>query len=324
MLVQKPPAIDLIDYALRLEKYPLAKLISVFEREDPKSLLERQSILAELNNRKVSRKGFVVGWTGSPGAGKSTLLAALTQRLLDSYADNSVAILAIDPSSHVSGGSLLGDRTRTRFAPAETRVFFRSQASDLELGGLGRATYPVCNLLTYFFDIIFIETVGVGQSEIEIRKLADITALVLQPFAGDQIQFIKSGIMEIPHLFIISKCDEEKLAKKSYHQLQASLEFMSSLSELHEADITLTSAVTDKGITELAQKIYRLRQTAATRFSGLASGRDFYFLQKAAQRAYGEFGLSVLKKTYDANQEYEKNLSRFLSHIKTCIKEDLL
>lgn len=320
----KENILQLIDQSLKLDKYPLAQLISVFEREDQGAIQLRSQIISELNSRRIPRKGFVIGWTGAPGAGKSTLLAAVTQTLLDEYTSLSVAILAIDPSSHVSGGSLLGDRTRTKFSPSEKKVFFRSQASDLELGGLGRATYPVCSLLTYFFDIVFIETVGVGQSEIEIRRLADITALVLQPFAGDQIQFIKSGIMEIPQLFIISKCDEEKLAKRSYHQLQASLEFMSSLSYTGEADISLTSAVTGMGMRELATKIHTLSTRSQIKTAEFTAKRDYYFLQKAVQKSYGEFGLSVLKKSYSSENDFEVNLAIFFDEIRKYIKTDIL
>lgn len=312
---------QLLQSALGLEKYPLAQLISMFEREDNDSLKLRANIQYELKELKISPKGFIVGWTGSPGAGKSSLLAKLSQNILDNHSEISIAILAVDPSSHVSGGSLLGDRTRTRFLPAEKRVFFRSQASELELGGLGRATYPVCTLLTYFFDIIFIETVGVGQSEIEIRKLADTTALVLQPFAGDQIQFIKSGIMEIPNMFIVSKCDEEKLAKKSYHQLQASLEFMSGLDSLAAADITLTSAMTGKGIDELANKIIKQLRIKQSANAETIRRRERYFLEKTVMRAYGEFGLAVLKICYREYADFEENLSLFHAEIREHIRE---
>ena len=117
-------------------------------------------------------------------------------------------MLAVDPSSQVSGGALLGDRTRMRFPPDERRLFFRSQASESDLGGLGPSTFQVCRLLTRLFDCVMIETVGIGQSEADIRHLADRVYLVLQPLGGDEVQFLKAGIIEVPHAFILNKCDE--------------------------------------------------------------------------------------------------------------------
>src|SRR5690606_6958306 len=116
-----------------------------------------------------------IGITGTPGAGKSTLVGEMATRLVGADDHTAVAVLAVDPSSQISGGALLGDRTRVRFPAGEPRLFFRSQASDRELGGVSRTTFPVCRLLHRLFDVVFVETVGIGQSETEIQHVSDWT-----------------------------------------------------------------------------------------------------------------------------------------------------
>ena len=147
--------------------------------------------------------------TGPPGSGKSTLIAEVALRVLERRPEAAVAVLAVDPTSPISGGALLGDRVRVRFPPGENRLFFRSQASELELGGLGRHTFPVCRLLQHLFDCLLVETVGVGQSEVDIRRLVDRTYLVLPPHWGDAVQLMKAGILEIPDAVVSSKQDLE-------------------------------------------------------------------------------------------------------------------
>lgn len=148
----------------------------------------------------------VIGFTGPPGAGKSTLLDALIAHL--SAQEKKIGVIAVDPSSPFNMGSLLGDRVRMSRHFNEGNVFIRSLATRGSLGGLSSKIIEVCDVMKAAgFDYIFIETVGVGQSEVEIAGLADCTILVLVPEAGDEIQQIKSGIMEIADLFVINKAD---------------------------------------------------------------------------------------------------------------------
>ena len=150
----------------------------------------------------------IIGITGPPGAGKSTLVNALISNLLEK--DKKIAILAIDPTSPFNFGSLLGDRIRMAAHFNHPNVFIRSLATRGSLGGLSAKTIEMADVLRAAeFDYIFIETVGVGQSEIEIAGLADITMVVLVPESGDEIQNIKSGLMEIADAFIINKADRE-------------------------------------------------------------------------------------------------------------------
>ena len=155
----------------------------------------------------------MIGVTGPPGAGKSTLLSALLRAW---RADGrSVAMLAVDPSSRRSGGSLLGDRARIEFDPADRDVFIRSTSAGERLGGLAWATRAAAHALAAAFDVVVIETVGVGQAETEVADVADTVAVVVQPGSGDVLQFLKSGIMEIPDVLVVTKADLGQIAMRT-------------------------------------------------------------------------------------------------------------
>ncbi|HEV7804404.1 MAG TPA: GTP-binding protein [Solirubrobacteraceae bacterium] len=163
----------------------------------------------------------VVGITGPPGAGKSTLLAQLVPAWRTR--GRSVAVLAVDPSSRRSGGALLGDRARIAVDPADGGVFVRSMAAGGRLGGLAPATRAAAHALAAAFDVVVIETVGVGQSETDVAEAADTVAVVVQPAAGDVLQFLKSGIMEIPDVLVVTKADLGAVALQSRRDLAAAL-----------------------------------------------------------------------------------------------------
>ncbi len=285
---------DLLHEALAGEKFAIAKLISYFESVRARDLEECLRIDRDLALHST-KHGLLVGLTGAPGAGKSTLIQHLVDALLRLRKDWRFAIVAVDPSSPVSGGSLLGDRTRVNFA-AHERTYFRSQASDLDLGGIGRNTFRVCRLLRRLFDLVLIESVGVGQSEIEIARLADVTLLALQPFSGDHIQFMKSGIMEIPQAFVITKCDAEDLAKRSLYQLQSSIDFLQKVDKDNKPPaIFQTSSVRQTGFSELAEFILSCRPLDQAG----ELDREAYFLRKEIRYYYGEFGLKRLAQNLE-------------------------
>ena len=176
----------------------LARMITGIENEIP----EFDSMMEELHFANTP----VIGFTGPPGAGKSTLISAFVKFL--SNQGKKIAVLAVDPSSPFHQGSLLGDRLRMSEHYLLPNVFIRSMASRGSLGGLAPRVFEVCDVLrAAHFDYILIETVGVGQSEVEIAALADTSVLVLVPEAGDEIQTIKSGIMEIADVFVLNKAD---------------------------------------------------------------------------------------------------------------------
>lgn len=179
----------------------LARCITIVENE----LAGYEEILTSL---KFNQNTPVVGVTGPPGAGKSTLINAVIKRLT---ADNkSVGIIAIDPTSPFNYGSLLGDRLRMAEHFNNENVFIRSLATRGSLGGLSAKTIEIVDVMRAFpFDYIFVETVGVGQSEVEVVGLADTTVLVLVPESGDDVQAIKSGVMEIADVFVVNKSDRD-------------------------------------------------------------------------------------------------------------------
>lgn len=188
--------LELIDSAYLGEKYPIAQIISKIETKE--NLEFRKQLFSELTKRNQGKEeGLTIGITGTPGAGKSSLLGEICKDFISMAPNKKMAIVAIDPSSNISGGSILGDRTRVVLPRRENRIYFRSQPSQLELGGLNPYTYHVIRFLRNIFDYVFVETVGIGQNEIAVSLISDISFLVMQPLGGDQVQFMKSGIMEL-------------------------------------------------------------------------------------------------------------------------------
>ncbi|MDO8443382.1 MAG: GTP-binding protein [Candidatus Azambacteria bacterium] len=186
------------------------------------------ALLAEVAPEKLGgdAPGMIVGVTGPPGAGKSTLLSELVAKWRER--GRSVAVLAIDPSSKRSGGSLLGDRARIRVEPGDTDVLIRSTATATRLGGLAPATREAAFAIAAAFDVVIVETVGVGQSETDIAELADTVVVIVQPASGDVLQFIKSGVMEIPDLLVVTKSDLGPPAMRAARELQAAVKTLGS------------------------------------------------------------------------------------------------
>lgn len=288
--MQSAKPLDLVPQALDLDKFSIARLITLCEDERPSAPGERAAVLGKIAADKRARQAYFVGLTGTPGAGKSTLVGELAKRLVGKDQSTRVAVLAIDPTSHISGGSLLGDRTRVNFPVDEPRLFFRSQPSRLDLGGLGRGSFQVCRLLRHLFDIVFIETVGIGQSEIDVKFLSDRAYLVLQPLGGDEVQFMKAGIMEIPDAFILNKCDSPE-AQKSYFALRGTLHLARPDRPGEEAPIHKTSAVTGEGLDRLTQEIYDKAKAGAADFAP----KEAFFFGKWVDEEYGQRGRRFLE-----------------------------
>ncbi len=203
--LSEPNAALLADF-YRGEQRALARVISKIENRDP----GYRTLLSELYPQTGATP--IVGITGSPGAGKSTLVDTLTKQYRDN--DETVGILAVDPSSPYTGGSVLGDRIRMGSAAGDMGVFIRSMSARGTLGGLSMATADAVVALDAFgIDRILIETVGAGQNEVDIVETADTVVVVVQPGSGDDIQLLKAGILEIGDLFVVNKADMAEASK---------------------------------------------------------------------------------------------------------------
>ena len=209
---------------------------------------ETAALLREVSPAALGAEppGHVIGVTGPPGAGKSSLLSALVRAWRD--AGRTVAVLAVDPSSKRSGGSLLGDRARIEFDPADRGVLIRSTAAGGRLGGLAPATRAAAQALAAAFDVVVIETVGVGQSETEVAEVADTVAVIVQPGSGDALQFIKAGIMEVPDVLVVTKADLGDVALRARRDLSAALR---SLGERDTPVVAVSSVAPTTGIDDL-------------------------------------------------------------------------
>ncbi|MFZ1926920.1 MAG: GTP-binding protein [Solirubrobacteraceae bacterium] len=231
--------------------------------------------------------GHIVGITGPPGAGKSTLLSAL----LHAWRANgkSVAILAVDPSSKRSGGSLLGDRARIDFDPADKAVLIRSTAAGERLGGLAPATRVAAQALAAAFDVVVIETVGVGQAETEVADVADTVVVVVQPGSGDVLQFLKSGIMETPDVLVVTKADLGQIALATRRDLSAALR---SLGTKATRVLAVSSLSPPQGVDELVGALEEHRTSTDIAARRLRARRSGALLDFAAE--HGERGLRAL------------------------------
>ena len=233
---------------VNFNRQAIARALNLIEDRRPGLQAQALTLLDELSN--LPARAHVVGITGPPGVGKSSLIARLIAR--QAQTSRRVAVVAVDPSSKVSGGALLGDRGRMQI-PLQAEVYARSFAARDRLGGLSREAFTAVFLLRHCCDVVLVETVGVGQSETDIASLADTTVLVVQPFSGDVLQFIKAGVMEIPDILAVNKADDQALAQKALSEVQSALalEQRSFEQESWQNPVLAVSAATNLNIDTL-------------------------------------------------------------------------
>ena len=250
---------EFVQGVLRGERRSVAKTITLLESSRPDHIELSRQVLEKLVPE--SGKSIRVGISGPPGVGKSTLIEALGLELIE--AGQRLAVLAVDPSSPLSGGSILGDKTRmTRLAQAEN-AFIRPSPSGGTLGGVASRTREallVCEAAG--FDVVIVETVGVGQSEAEVASMVDFFCLLLQPGAGDELQGIKKGVLELADALVVNKCDgdTEDAAQRTRAEYAQALRLLRPRSESWTTPVVAVSARTGRGLSELWGLVLKHRQ----------------------------------------------------------------
>ena len=292
------------------KKIELSKMLEKIEVDGNSS--ENIKLLDKFHSKP---KSHVLGITGPPGAGKSSLIDKLISIIREKK--KTVGVVAIDPSSSKSGGALLGDRTRFQLDPNDGGVYVRSMAAKDYLGGVSELTYPTMTVMRSKFDFLIIETVGVGQSETSIKDIVDTVVLCVQPGSGDTIQFMKSGIFEIPDLVVVTKCDMEKLSNQTFSDLSGSSSYFKD-KNAWDIKIILTSSHKNIGLDLLIKEIEN-RWKWLIKENVLNINRSSQDIQWMKNCIIREFGMMGLEKGFK-KINYKKNPLLELSRIFKILK----
>jgi LAO/AO transport system kinase len=263
--------------------------LNLIEDRSAKGREQTAALLREVSPAALGGEApaHLIGLTGPPGAGKSTLLSALVHEWRGR--GQTVAVLAVDPSSRRSGGSLLGDRARIEHDPRDDGILIRSTAAGGRLGGLAAPTREAAQALAAAFDVVVIETVGVGQSETDVEEVCDTVAVVVQPGSGDTLQFLKAGIMEVPDVLVVTKADLGDVALRSRRDLSQAARALGS----REIPVVAVSSVPPpSGIAELADALAAHREEVDLPARRLRSRRMTALRELVAE--HGESALRAL------------------------------
>ncbi len=271
-------------------------------------------VIKNLDKMHSKPRAHVIGITGAPGVGKSSMIDKTIQFLRKK--EKSVGVIAVDPSSRDTGGALLGDRTRFLLDPADNDVFVRSMASKNYLGGISELTYPTMVTMRSLFDYLIIETVGVGQSEVFIKDITDTVILCIQPGSGDGIQFMKSGIFEIPDIIIVTKSDFEDLSNHTYSDLKGSVNFFENSED--NIEILKISSHKNTGFDLLFEKITSRWKNIKRKIKERRNEQDMNWIKRSISDEFGKTGkdkindyLNYSSKPFSTLEEMRKKLMNF-------------
>ena len=265
-------------------KRALARALTRIEAEP-----DAAGTVALLDAAYAAARAHTIGLTGPPGVGKSTLTAALIEQWRS--AGRTVGVIAVDPSSKLSGGALLGDRTRLRTDPADQGVFVRSMAARDRLGGLADLTVAALVLMRALFDLVLVETVGVGQSETDVSSAADTIVLCIQPGSGDALQFMKAGIVEIPDIVAVTKTDMGLTAAQAQADLAAALDLRERAPGDWAVEALGVSALKGEGVADLVALIDRHGAHLAPILAARRQAQAEQWLAQFVRERWGREGL---------------------------------
>ena len=283
------------------------KAIAETLAEIEKNPFDKKTLLL-LSQTFKTNTGYILGVTGPPGVGKSSLI----NNLIKVYRGKkkTVAVIAVDPSSKKTGGALLGDRIRLSTDPNDKGVFIRSMAARDKLGGLASITLSSAFVLNAIFDFTIIETVGVGQSETDIANIADTVLFCVQPGSGDSLQFMKAGIIEIPHIIAVTKSDLGDIAVNTHHDVMNSLK-LGVLDENNNIPVISVSSEQNTNIKDLISLIDKHKEQNGSNESRkkIKLKKSKFWLEESVKEQFGIRGIKKLKK-YGIN-----NNSPFLQYL---------
>jgi len=249
-----------------------------------------------LDAATAAPKARVLGLTGPPGVGKSTLTDTLLRRWR--VAGETVGVLAVDPSSRISQGALLGDRTRLKTDPEDDGVFVRSMAARDRLGGLSDHAVGAVVLMRAVFDRVIVESVGIGQSEADIATVADTVLLCIQPGSGDSLQFMKAGVMELPDVVAVTKADMAAAAKRAVADVEGALTLALSEDASWQVPVVLISAATGDGIDALLAAIadHDVWLAGGDRLSRRRAVQARQWIEQSIRGRFGSEGLERMRR----------------------------
>ena len=298
---------DIVAEVLQGSVRAMARLITLVENDDPRAMQIMGTIYPHTGN------AYVLGITGSPGTGKSTLTDKITAILRER--EKTVGVIAVDPSSPFTGGALLGDRIRMQRSAGDAEVFIRSMATRGNLGGLARTTTDVVKIMDAFGkDWVIVETVGVGQDEVEIAKTADTTVVVLAPGLGDTIQSMKAGVMEIADLYVVNKADRSG-ADELLNEVNVRVEQDAQIRKAPwKPPVVKTIALENQGTDSLVEAIEKHR--SFLRQSGkLRKNRREKTRQETLALLRDEISRNVLEKVL-GNGRFDALIDEIVAHKK--------
>lgn len=308
---------SLVDGVLRADKRSVARALNLVESRRAEDVPAIASLLDALSAGRSVDAGHRVGFTGPPGVGKSTLAASLAKELR--ARERTLGIVAVDPTSVLSGGSLLGDRARMNSLSGDPGVFVRSYATAGETGGVTSTVLAAIAVMAAAYDLVLVETVGVGQTETDVRMLVDTVVLVLQPGSGDTLQFLKAGIMEIPDVLVVQKADHDELARRALADLGSALRTARSVglgrADAWEPPTIATSALSGRGIAELADAMDRHRSAIAADLPDRRARGAVEWAVRQLARTHGTYAVERLGGASAVHAWLRSEQSRGLSAV---------